>query len=242
LGLYNSQGLIAIPLISILLLLFIPGDEAYAAEITATWDAGGDGVNWNDPLNWDINIVPNNDGIDFYQVVINSATTVSLNVNVSIDALTVGANDVLVIQNTRTLTIVQNALRVGSGTIANSGDIQLNGISTTTLQINGNVALSGGGTVTMGNDIDNRIIGTANTDILTNVDNTIQGSGRLGNNSMGLVNQGTVVANQVIELQVDPSAAGVINTGTMRSIGRFFQIIKIETCHVSCYSDITRSY
>ena len=30
--------------------------EAFAANVT--WDAGGDGATWSDPLNWDTNTLP----------------------------------------------------------------------------------------------------------------------------------------------------------------------------------------
>src|SRR5205823_5128868 len=70
--------------------------------------------------------------------------------------------------------------------------------SDTELRISGDVTLTGGGTVTLSDNgfLTNRIVGNATgTERLTNVDNTISGSGRIGDNSMALTNQGTIIAN-----------------------------------------------
>ena len=48
--------------------------------------------------------------------------------------------------------------------------------------MNGNVSLTGGGTVTLSNNSQNFLFGAAGTNRLTNVNNTIQGSGNIGDN------------------------------------------------------------
>src|SRR5262249_41678110 len=51
-------------------------------------------------------------------------------------------------------------------------------------------------------------------EILTNK-STIQGAGNIGNGFMGLVNSGTILANQSNALVIDPSTAGFNNKATL---------------------------
>ena len=84
----------------------------------------------------------------------------------------------------------------------------------------GDVSLSGGGTVTLSDSVNNLIQGTASADRLINVDQTIQGSGNFGGNTMGLTNQGTIIADQPTVLIIDPSSSSdVTNTGVPRADG-----------------------
>ena len=70
----------------------------------------------------------------------------------------------------------------------------------------------------MGNHDRNRVLNGSATGTLTNAaGHTIQGAGQLGVNLIGLVNQGLILANQPTPLVIDPSAAGLINTGTLRA-------------------------
>ncbi len=102
--------------------------------------------------------------------------------------------------------------------IANSGTLSMLSIgSLTDLRLNTNVQLTGGGTIAMSNNIQNRIFGTNGTQILTNVDNTIRGSGQLGLNLTPIVNQGTIIADQPVPLNIDPNAGGFDNQGALRA-------------------------
>ena len=111
------------------------------------------------------------------------------------------------------------------GTITNSGVIALNSAGNVTdLVINGDVTLTGGGSVTLSNNPQNRIYGAVRTDRLTNVNNMIQGAGQIGVDFMALTNQGTVRANQSNPLIIDPSASGVINSGTLEASGGILRL------------------
>ena len=109
------------------------------------------------------------------------------------------------------------------GSIQNAGVISLNNTSAfnnTDLILGGDVTLSGGGTVTLSNHTNNRVRSGDSTLVLTNVDNTIEGSGHLGLDSMGLINRHLVVANQSTPLTIDPGGTvGVTNRGTLRADG-----------------------
>jgi len=119
------------------------------------------------------------------------------------------------------------------GTINNRGNIQLNGgIGTNTFLYLGtagapNLTLQGGGTLTLntvgspnGGNVFIQAAGTSFT--LTNLDNTIEGSGIIGNGTLGLINQATINANstgansQVTYLDLNGSG-GVTNTGLLEA-------------------------
>jgi len=95
------------------------------------------------------------------------------------------------------------------GTITNSGSITLTG---STLSIANNVSLNGKGTVVLSNSSSNLITGATSGLTLTNA-NTIEGSGTISN--LGIVNTGTISADQSTALLVLPSSAGINNQGTL---------------------------
>src|SRR6202011_4072460 len=109
-------------------------------------------------------------------------------------------------------------LTMAGSSISNAGAITLNSIAyATQLLIGANVTISGTGTLTMSNSSANSIQGVAGTEVLTNK-STIQGAGNIGNGLLGLVNAGTIIANQPTELFIQPNGAvggGFNNTGTL---------------------------
>ena len=106
-----------------------------------------------------------------------------------------------------------DGLALGAGTITNNGAINLQGTgNNTTLVMAGSTTLNGTGTVTMGNNANNIIDGGGT---FTN-DETIQGSGDIGNASLTLINNGTIDANQSTALTINPNG-GTTNTNTMEA-------------------------
>ena len=174
---------------------------------------GGAG-NWNTATSWSTGAMPNS-GND---ALINNSTpaaVVQLNVSDSINNLTIGTTSVLNFNN--------NTLTIGGNTITNSnhsgtGGILLSSVGNVTALILGapSVTLTGGGTVTLSNNVQNYIFGEAAADVLTNANNTIQGSGIIGNGQMGLVNHGTIDANQPVTLTINTSN-GTTNTATLEA-------------------------
>lgn len=122
------------------------------------------------------------------------------------------------VSNTGTLQVPNNNNLTLNGNLTNSGTLSLlSGGNNTELIINSaNVSLSGGGTVTLSNNGNNLIFGAAGTDILTNVNDTISGSGNIGDNQMGLVNKATIDADQSTALTIETSS-GTTNTGTLEA-------------------------
>jgi hypothetical protein len=115
--------------------------------------------------------------------------------------------------NAGTLQLPDNTVSSLEGTINNTGLIQF--VSTTfgsTLKVIGNVTLSGTGNVTM---MKNSVVsGSAGNEILTN-QSTIQGAGNIGNGFMGLVNKGTILANQADTLTIRADTNAFNNIGTL---------------------------
>ena len=123
-----------------------------------------------------------------------------------------------------TYTASNNATTNIKGTITNNGTIQLNGGggNNGVLNLAGNVTLNGGGTVAM---TDNSGAGNAffegNSTTLTNANNTISGTGIIGNGSLTVINQATIDATPAggISTLVLNGSGGVTNTALLQAIG-----------------------
>jgi fibronectin-binding autotransporter adhesin len=108
------------------------------------------------------------------------------------------------------------------GTITNKGTINLESTGNTTeLNIgSGSVTLAGTGKVILSANANNYILGTGT---LTN-QNTIEGEGNIGDGEMGLINSGTIEANETgthtpSTLLIDTGAAGFTNNvGTKNGV------------------------
>jgi hypothetical protein len=112
-------------------------------------------------------------------------------------------------------------LTLGAGTITNKGTINLQSSgSNTFLAINGAVTLASTGKVIMSANGNNYILGSGT---LTN-QNTIEGEGNIGDGQIGLVNTGSILANETGThtpsiLYIDTGAAGFSNSsGTKNGI------------------------
>lgn len=129
--------------------------------------------------------------------------------------------------NAGAVQIPNNTTSFLTGTINNPGNISLNSAGNlTALKINGNVTLNGTGSVSMSDNPQNSIFGASTgSEVLTNA-STIKGSGNIGAGFMGLVNSGTILANQSNPLIIHASSAGFNNTGTLQAnSGSTLQVI-----------------
>jgi hypothetical protein len=108
-----------------------------------------------------------------------------------------------------------STVKINGPLLTNTGNINLfGGAGVATLEISGpKVTISGTGTINLSNSTNNLITGTAATDTLINSGNTIQGAGVIAN--VGVVNSGTILANQSTPLVIAPSALGLNNKGTL---------------------------
>ena len=183
------------------------------------WIGPATGGNYSTAANWSLGVVPNNGNLvngvaTTFTAEIGNSSAVTLDINPTIDNLTIDATSSLSIPNDQSLTVVNSGS--GSGTIDNSGTIALEATSYyASLEASGNVSLTGGGTVTMSNSSGNLIDEATSNSTLTNVNNTIEGSGDIGHNGLSLNNQSVVDANQSSTLVID--APAITNTGTLEA-------------------------
>jgi hypothetical protein len=187
---------IALSLLAICLL------GSFAAAQTDNWI--GNTGSWSDPTQWDGGVPVAGENINIGTTTANSTDDFSL----AIGTLTLGnSGDALTVGDGVTLTVAGNTSNAGSIQLASTGD-------STYLLFNGNVTLTGAGTLTM-NKGNNFIDGTSTGAILTN-SSTIQGAGYLGINHLGLINNGTVLANIAgSQIFLNSDSDGFTNVGTL---------------------------
>ena len=147
--------------------------------------------------------------------------TVSTSGSGHIDVTSSATPDGAGLVNSGTVNVLNNTTLNLTGHITNQGDINLQSSgSTTNLLLTGDVTLDGGGTVNLSDNPLNRLYSSGGPYTLTNEDNVIRGSGDLGLNAAGLVNRGTVQADQATALVIDPQdTAGFSNEGLLKVSG-----------------------
>ena len=116
------------------------------------------------------------------------------------------------ISNSANYNITQTGATTISGTITNTGTITLASAgSNTFLYVSGNTTLKGNGKVVLGKGGPNIIEGASTgQEILTN-SSTIEGTGNIGNGFMGLINTGSIIADDSTPLIIQASSAGFTN-------------------------------
>jgi hypothetical protein len=127
-----------------------------------------------------------------------------------------------VTENAGHMVISDGAILPLSGIIENTGTIELNnstGSGTELELIEHGVTLQGHGQVVLSDSADNFIFGTVSDVTLTNVDNTISGAGHLGDGTMVLVNEGTIIASGTNSLEIDTGTNTIVNSGTLEATG-----------------------
>jgi hypothetical protein len=124
-------------------------------------------------------------------------------------------------------TAASGVITIGDGSSAtldgvrgDAGTILLDSAgSATSLTFDKSTSLSGGGTLTLSANADNVVTGTKATVVLTNVNDTIEGSGALGNKKLALVNEsgGVIDANAAVSLSINTGAATITNAGLIEA-------------------------
>ncbi|MBK6898764.1 MAG: T9SS type A sorting domain-containing protein [bacterium] len=191
---------------------------ANATDITSHWISAGGGA-WETAANWSPVGVPNN-GANRYAVVLDRPGPVTALITsvVNIDSLYVDAEDEVQVGNYYQLHVSSSQGRRG---IENRGVIRLNSLSSWVyltvqdgpVRLTGGGELIGGGTTSIYN-----VVSGAGGGSLINVDNTIRGAMNLGYDSIAMDNRGTIVAdNPLYRILVDPSTAGMANSGLIRA-------------------------
>lgn len=110
------------------------------------------------------------------------------------------------------------------GTISNNGTIQLNAVNSATdiLIPTGGTIFAGTGQISMGANNNNRIIaaGAPAPAVTNGPAHTVRGGGQFGVNSLSIINQGSIVADQAVALTIDPEdTLGLQNAGAISVTG-----------------------
>jgi len=127
----------------------------------------------------------------------------------------VTSNATIDIPSSRTLTLTDN--------LTNNGVVKLNGTSTNgrlsiSDPIDQAILLDGSGSIEL-THINQNITGSSSHSLTLGADQTIHGTGSIGNNQLNLVNLGTITADVSGEtLSLDP-APTFVNTGTVEATG-----------------------
>ncbi len=161
-----------------------------------------------------------------------------------VDASSLTANDFVfdqtpVTENPGSLVISDGAILPLSGTIDNTGTIELSstGNETDLQLIEHGITLEGHGQVILSDSIENVIFGTSADVTLTNVDNTISGAGQLGEGQLVLINEGTIIATGTNSLTIDTGTNVVVNSGTLEATGSGGLVINSDVIN----SDVVNS-
>ncbi len=166
---------------------------------------------WSNATLWDTGLVP--DASD--DVLIDARaqiSTVSLDVNATVRSLQIAIGDTLEFNNGIDMV-------VGSASsLDNNGSIQLSPFSlTSVLEVQG-FGIQGTGEIFLSNGFA-RLVGQGV--MLHGTAHTIRGGGRLLNNTAGMNNLGTIIADQNAAMVIDPSVDGFVqsDTATLEATG-----------------------
>jgi PEP-CTERM motif len=181
-----------------------PAAASCTLSSPTTWSLMASG-NWFTAGNWSTDSVPNSSSTNV--CVVDGTSAVAINGSPAVASLQVAAGNSLNVQGT---------LFVFGPSLINAGTIT---VPNSTLQLGGNVTLSGGGAVQMSSDA---FLNQSSSGLtLTNQDNTIEGTGQLGQNGLALNNQsgGTVNANVSSGTLSLNGGGAVTNAGLLEATG-----------------------
>jgi hypothetical protein len=117
--------------------------------------------------------------------------------------------------NSGILTVADGSEIALAGTINNSGTIAINASTApTAIEVQGSTTLQGGGQINLSENDQNYVFGSGS---LTNVDNTISGSGDIGDGTLAFINQGVVQTQGSYALIIDTGTNPFVNTGSIET-------------------------
>jgi len=203
--------------ITVLILLFVIHTNSHAAS--QTWLGGDD--NWlGNVLFWSSGIFPAAGDDIFINTNPNvRERLVVTGISPTINSLTIFANNIGILPNELHIASGHNVTVSGAG-IVNHGIISLNAGNSTQLILQDNAAISGTGTITLSDSLNNVVRNAGGDGIFSlGTSATIQGAGRLVNNSGGMINNGTIIADKTSQLIIDTDTEGFVQAGTLRATG-----------------------
>lgn len=127
--------------------------------------------------------------------------------------------------NTGVIRVPNGLAAAWSGTVVNDGTIALDSVGNgTDFRVNSaSMTLAGSGELVMSNNIWNVIRNNFGpvTTFVNGADHTVRGAGQIGLNSIGVVNDGTMIADESASIVIDPrdEAGGFVNNGLFHVTG-----------------------
>ena len=187
----------AIQLLFVVLALFGPGPNVLAQQ-DRVFVGGISGYRWKDPGNWKPAQVPGNSS----NVVIGETGSYQVKIE------TESAVNELVVEKGGGLLIGENASLTIFGSLQNENLVQLSSLSSygkklAVLRVANQAEFSGSGTVRMLESSNNQLLGlSADSTLRNGLGHMIAGSGQIGSDSLVLVNDGIVRADQKVPLRI----------------------------------------
>ncbi len=233
-----AHRLLPSSLLLVVLSVSFAARPAHAAPCTlsspTTWNIAGNDT-WSTNGDWNPAAFPNSSSTN--TCITNGTSTVTLDTNASVADLQLASGNTL-------STNLGTQLSVFGTQILNAGQIMVNGgaATNTFLNIANNVALSGGGTLTLSTAAGSGaafIQQSGGNFTLTNVDNTIEGTGLIGNGGLTVVNEsgGTINANLSGGGLTLNGGGGVTNAGLLEATNS--GILQIENTVNNAGGNIT---
>lgn len=212
---------------------FLWGCLAAAPSLFAqTWNGLGPDDFWFTNSNWNTNLAPNgitvnvsvgapsptiiNNNVNINSLNVTSAGIVTLNGLLSLEF---GGTAPTTLTNAGTINVLGFASLQLARNVNNSGSLNLTGTNGELRVISAGATLNGGGTISLSNSGIRSVSGTST---LTIANQTLRGTGAIGLNTLGIINQADslIDANSAAAtLTIDPSSAGMTNDGTLRASG-----------------------
>ena len=112
---------------ALIVLVGLVASQGQAAQVAATWGGGGDGVSYNDPLNWDIGQVPVNNATDTFIVVIPGLVAIDYNAapvgagTNTVDRFTLAADSTFNVKSGWLIAVSGDAAVGGTVNVENAG-------------------------------------------------------------------------------------------------------------------------
>lgn len=220
-----------LPIAAFFLLVWGGTASLYAQTL---WTGAGANDNWFTNANWNTMLAPN---LTTNDVIIGAPSPTVVNGDVNINTLSVTAGGILNVGNNRNFDFGgaasntlnnQGLIAIGynsdfqfSGNLTNSGSItathETNRASSDIEVVSGGATVGGGGTITLAGPGGARIMGLSGA-VLTLNDQTINGNGQVGADTLGLIinNSGVINANLTAgSINLNASTDGVVNQGTL---------------------------
>ncbi len=170
----------------------------------------GNPARWSDLVNWKPARLPDENS----KVILSEdyGCVVTIDRDAVAKILEIGNDDEVILKSGRSLLVLEAFQNDGVCRLESNSD---NGNQLTEVRISNDVTFEGDGVMRLSVFFDNRVVGVSDSSRLINSsEHWIFGSGQIGANTLALINDGVIKADQSVPLRIDPVDsvdAGVVN-------------------------------